>query len=215
MELCPVCRSRGQEFFYLKKKNRSFRLCTSCHLVFQTGETLPSSGEEQGRYELHRNDGNDQGYTRWLESFLDRGFYPWYKGGNVLDFGSGPEPVLTDLLNNQGIQTVPYDRYFQPLWPEDQSFSMIILSEVLEHLIDPVREFTKIASLCDRGARLVFQTAFRRNSSPQWFGSWWYKEDITHTRFYNAESLMALGEQSGWSLIYQDGRSMGCFQKIR
>ena len=189
-------------------------ICPGCRLVFQTCETLPSSGEEQGRYDQHRNDKDDPGYTGytgWLNRFLQNGVYPWYKGGCVLDFGSGPEPVLTDLLSKDGVETVPYDKFYQPLWPDGRLFSLIVLSEVLEHLADPVVELKKIGSVSKPGARLVFQTAYRKDNSLRWFESWWYKEDITHIRFYNAESLHALGEHSGWSLIYQDGASMGVF----
>ena len=214
MELCPVCAKQGELFLYLKKKKRRFMLCPICRLVFQTSESLPSSRVEQSRYNQHRNDGDDPGYTGWLERFLLKGFYPWYEGGTVLDFGSGPAPILTNLLTDKGVETVSYDKYYQPLWPKNQIFSFVILSEVLEHLKDPVKEFKKIASLCNPGTRLVLQTAFRKDNSFEWFKAWWYKEDITHIRFYNAESLQALGEQSGWSLIYQDGSSIGCFQKI-
>ncbi len=209
--ICPVCAGSAETFFTLPGKNREFCQCRKCTVLFQVD--IPDEAEEKARYDLHRNDSDDPGYKQWLSRFITTGILPWYRGGRILDFGSGPEPALTDMLKVKGYRVVSYDKYYAPVWPENQKFSLVILSEVLEHLDDPVLEFQRIRSVAEPGSRLVFQTYFRQNSDPRWFQSWWYKEDITHIRFYNAASLYALGKESGWKLVYQDGKSMGCFRK--
>ena len=208
---CPLCRSLSHPYFALEKQSRFFHICPNCCLVFQ--ENLPAEKEEKARYDLHRNDGEDPGYLSWLTRFIERGIAPWYEGGDILDFGSGPEPVLTELLRTRGWQVVPYDKYFAPQWPREGAFGMIVLSEVLEHLADPVGELKRICTLASENALLTLQTSFIKSTNPSWFSSWWYKEDLTHIRFYSVSSLDALGRKSGWKLIYQDGLSLACFRK--
>lgn len=209
--LCPVCAGVSDRHYENPKQPRLFRLCRSCRLVFQ--ETLPSPEEERSRYALHRNSREDRGYRQWLETFLAKGVLPWDPGGPVLDFGSGPEPVLSEMLRERGREVFSYDKYFAPRRPREERFGLVLLSEVLEHLGDPAEEFRRIAAQTLPGGRLVLQSSFLRSFAPAWFGSWWYKEDTTHIRFFSASSLTALGEASGWTLLYQDGRSLGVFQK--
>ncbi|OQY35446.1 MAG: hypothetical protein B6241_00660 [Spirochaetaceae bacterium 4572_59] len=210
---CPLCSSRSDHFYHNSKQNRNFYLCPDCSLIFQGRASLPDELEEKARYELHHNSGGDQGYISWLERFISEGMDPWYSGGAVLDFGSGPRPVLTDMLKRKGLDVCSYDKYFSPTWPEGRTFSCILLSEVLEHLVDPLSEFRKIASLSETGAKIILQSAFLQNYDKKCFGSWWYKEDVTHIRFYSASSLQMLGLKSGWNLEYQDGRSLAVFRK--
>ena len=211
--LCPLCGSRGEHFYYYSRQKRDFYLCPLCRLLYQETSSLPDEEEERARYSLHRNSEEDKGYVEWLERFISRAVLPWFRGGSILDFGSGPEPVLSRLLAGQGRDVYSYDKYFSPSWPGDRTFSFVILSEVLEHLADPLKEFRRIASLTEKNGRIVLQTSFLRFFNKEWFGSWWYKEDVTHIRFYSASSLIMLGQQSGWTLEYQDGRSIAVFKK--
>lgn len=210
---CPLCSSRSDFFYHSSKQNRTFYLCPDCSLVFQENSSLPDKSEEKARYDLHHNSEKDPGYISWLERFISQGMDPWFSGGTVLDFGSGPRPVLTEILKRKGLDVCSYDKYFAPHWPTGRNFTFIILSEVLEHLADPVAEFRKIATLAEKDARIVLQSAFLRIIEKNWFASWWYKEDITHIRFYSAVSLRMLGIKSGWTLEYQDGRSLAVYKK--
>ncbi len=212
---CPVCGSRASFFYHHKKQERRFFLCADCSLVFQEEASLPEPDREQERYSLHQNSLKDRGYVHWLEKFMKEAIFPWYQTGDILDFGSGPEPVLTKLLRQCNRNVYPYDKYFAPQWPEGKTFSMIVLSEVLEHLDDPVSEFRRIAAVADNGCFLTLQTSFLRNLDSKTFSAWWYKDDITHKRFYCASSLLRLGLESGWDLIYQDGTSIAVYKKSR
>jgi len=106
-----------------------------------------------------------------------------------------------------------YDPFYAPRKPPEQDFSMVVLSEVLEHLSDPAEEFRRLGEITKDGARIILKTAFVRDLSAGWFKSWWYKEDPTHIRFYNPSSLAELGRRSGWSLMYQDDRSLAVYKK--
>ncbi|MDC7235538.1 MAG: class I SAM-dependent methyltransferase [Spirochaetales bacterium] len=183
--------------------------------MFQTTDTLPASEEEKARYELHQNDDTDEGYVRWLTSFINSSVIPWYKQGSVLDFGSGPQAVLTDLLRDRDYPVYSYDPYFSDRWPEEgEPFSLILMCEVLEHVNDPAEVFRRLFSVSAEGAVISLKTAFLPSSGQVGdFKGWWYRQDITHIRFYNPQSLKVLGENSGWKLIRQDGKSLAVYEK--
>ncbi|MBF9015699.1 MULTISPECIES: class I SAM-dependent methyltransferase [unclassified Oceanispirochaeta] len=221
-EICPVCSGGGKFFYKTGKKGRSesevkrfFFLCPSCSLVFQSILSLPRPDEELARYELHRNDKEDEGYRNWLGSFIKSSVVPWYHEGNILDFGSGPRPVLTELLESEGYPVFSYDPFFAPRWPDPDEgpFSLILLCEVLEHIHDPLKEFKRLNDLAADGAVLSLKTQFLPSVDSVDFKGWWYKEDPTHIRFYNSESLRVLGAQSGWDLVREDGKSLAVYKK--
>lgn len=212
-EFCPLCSTGGNYFYQVMEKGRTFFLCPSCKLVFQSVESLPGADEERSRYELHRNDKEDEGYRNWLGSFIKSSVIPWYKNGDILDFGSGPRPVLTEILESKGYSVFSYDPFFAPLWPEQRAFSLILLCEVLEHIHDPLKEFRRLGAVAADGAVLSLKTQFLPSLNPHDFKGWWYKEDTTHIRFYSPESLKALGENSGWDLMSQDGKSLAIYKK--
>ena len=211
MSLCPLCSTQADFFYHHSKQGRSFQLCGNCLLVFQEGG-LPSSDEERSRYELHNNSPADSGYRKWLESFIRKAVVPYYQTGNILDFGSGPRPVLSEILEQMGYPVSSYDPYFSPCWPGEGPFSLILLCEVLEHVYDPVKAFRRLVSAAAGDARLVVRTEFLPSFRAEDFGTWWYKEDITHVRFYSELSLRTLGEKSGWELEREDGSSQAVFR---
>lgn len=212
-EICPICSAGGNFFYKIMKKSRTFFLCPSCNLVFQTVESLPGADEELARYELHRNDEEDEGYRKWLGSFIKSSVIPWYNDGSILDFGSGPRPVLSEILESEGYPVFSYDPFFAPRWPDEGNFSLILLCEVLEHIHDPLKEFRRLGSVAADGAILSLKTQFLPSSNSDDFKGWWYKEDTTHIRFYSPESLKVLGEKSGWDLMNQDGKSLAIYKK--
>ena len=213
---CPLCNEPSGLFHSFQRKTggeRSFSLCRHCSFVFQNEATLPGAGEERERYELHRNDPDDKGYLNWLEGFVKAAVTPWYTGGRILDYGSGPRPVLSELLSSRGLPVSSYDPYFAPLWPEDGPFSMILLCEVLEHVHNPLNDFRRLCSSAGEGAVLSVMTQFLPSLDAGDFKSWWYKEDPTHIRFFTPESLEMLGEKTGWRLISENSKSIAVFRK--
>ncbi len=213
---CPVCQGRGSSF--LQDRGRIFLRCPDCCLVFQQSNTLPSAGEERARYEAHHNDPVQEGYRKWLESFAGKALDAWDGQGHILDFGSGPRPVLADLLREQGYRVFHYDPFFAPLWPEEgQPFSLILLCEVLEHVARPVETLKALGKQACPKALMAVQTLFlprgEGNEEAGAFARWWYRQDITHIRFYSPPSLKALAEAGGWKLVKEDKSSFALFEK--
>lgn len=210
---CPLCSSQGNEFYRLEKKKRFFYSCSNCSLIFQSRETCLSEEDEKARYEQHENTLENAGYRQWLESFIQDAFLPWYKEGNILDFGSGPSPALTELLKEQSYPVFSYDPYFSPVWPADHPYHMFLVCEVLEHIKDPLKEFRKLYDQAAEDGILSLKTQFLPNFERESFRGWWYKEDPTHICFYSPRSLKVLGELSGWNLIFHDQKSLAIYKK--
>ncbi len=213
---CPVCRARGLSFF--QDGGRSFLRCPCCTLVFQASGCLPGPEEEKARYEAHHNDPAQKGYKKWLEAFASRAMAFWDGKGSILDFGSGPRPVLANLLRARGYKVFHYDPFFSPRWPvEGEPFHLILLCEVLEHITRPVETLKRLYSRAGQGGLMALQTLFlpkeERPGGCEAFARWWYRQDITHIRFYNPSSLMAMAEASGWRLAEEDASSFALFEK--
>lgn len=135
------------------------------------------------------------------------------KGGTALDFGCGPQPVLAGLLRERGYTAEAYDPLF---FPEEgyreKSFDLICLTEVLEHLADPMETLRELKErLADKGV-LAVMTLFHPND-PEKFQKWWYRRDATHVSFYTEKTLGKMTERLGMSLRSIDAERLAVMGK--
>ncbi|MDX2454533.1 class I SAM-dependent methyltransferase [Desulfosarcina sp.] len=150
--------------------------------------------DEKTIYDLHENDPQDPRYRRFLSRFvsplLER-LNPNQKG---LDFGCGPGPTLSVLLEEQGQQVDLYD----PFYYDDPSvfhkkYDFICATEVVEHLRDPKREFASLFKMLKRGGWLGIMT--KRVMDKYAFGQWHYIRDMTHICFYRQHTFEYLARR--------------------
>ncbi len=113
----------------------------------------------------------------------------------ILDYGSGPEPSMAQLLTEAGYEVSLFDPYFQPLRPTGD-FDLILLHEVFEHLREPRTELEKIKQQLRAGGRLVIRTELR----PADFENWWYARDNTHILFPSSQTMAWIAQDSGFTL---------------
>jgi hypothetical protein len=180
-----------------KSDKRLFLLCSVCSCVFLDSRHLLGPSEERARYEQHRN-----APTPEYESFLNRLVDPLgamapagTKEG--LDYGCGPVPVLSALLEKKGVKMAHYDPFFFPE-PEllDKQYSVIACSEAAEHFHRPRQEFDRLNRLMKPGSVLGVMTQMRA----QWDGffDWYYPRDPTHVTFYSPRTMRWIASQYGW-----------------
>jgi len=181
--ICPLCR-RTETREYSRDKRRNFIQCKTCDLVFVPSVQFLSTEEEKKRYDLHQNSPEDTGYRR----FLDRLFQPLHQclqpGSAGLDFGSGPEPLLSRMFEEAGHSMAIYDRYYEPVPVAlENTYDFITASEVVEHLRDPRKELDQLWACLKPEGLLGIMTKFavERDAFPQWH----YKNDLTHICFYS------------------------------
>lgn len=194
---CPLCEAspqpRGEE-----TDGRHYFDCPRCRLVFlDPGERLGPE-QERARYEAHDNGPHNSGYRVFLERLADPLAARLPKGAEGLDFGSGPGPTLSILLEERGFPMTLYDPFFAPQ-PGTllRRYDFITCVETIEHLFHPRMEMTRLASCLLPGGLLAVMTEVLRDSID--FSEWWYRRDPTHVGFYREETLSWMGSHFGWS----------------
>ncbi len=181
--------------------------CPACGFVGLEEERHPTVEAARERYLQHQNFSTQAGYVAMLDKFIESCVSPFAATGDaILDFGCGPEPVLMGLLDKRGYRADAYDPLFRP----DESYrgrayDLVVLTEVLEHLTDPLETLQDILPVLKPGGHLAAQTLFRP-AGREAFGEWWYRRDSTHVSFFNQRSAETLGKALGLGKVWSDGK---------
>lgn len=200
------CRLCGALALPLRLPDGAYEECPACGFVQKTLTRLPKPEEERRRYLQHHNDPDDPGYRSWMLSFVRSALEPWLKPGmKVLDYGSGPTPLMERLLAGRGLEVRSYDPYFcaDASW-EGETWDVAIVHEVAEHLAWPRRSLDCLAARLAPGAFLAVRTRFLPASRDE-LAAWWYRMDSTHVGFFSPRSLGLWAARHGLKPIYDDG----------
>lgn len=204
---CLLCHSDSTSFV------AGTFICPECALVFKNPADFLSASDDHDRYAQHQNNSEDQGYRDFLgkllnplKEFLPPHFY-------ALDFGCGPGPTLSLLLEDEGGDVENYDPIFFPdahlLIPE--TYDLVTSTEVVEHFKTPEKDWELLVGLVKDGGLLGVMTQFYVESID--FQKWWYKNDPTHVAFYQEKTLNYLAETYHLDMIYNDHKSVVIFRK--
>jgi SAM-dependent methyltransferase len=201
-ETCPLCRSAciGS---YGADKRRRYLQCAECDLVFVPPADFLSEQKEKQRYDTHQNSPEDQHYRQ----FLSRTFLPLNErlspGSRGLDFGSGPGPTLSVMLQEAGHQVAIYDRFYAPdLSVFQNEYDFITATEVVEHLRHPQEDLDRLWSCLKPGGTLAVMTKLVLN--PEKFAAWHYKNDLTHICFFSQSTFRWLAARWHAELEFKD-----------
>jgi 2-polyprenyl-3-methyl-5-hydroxy-6-metoxy-1,4-benzoquinol methylase len=179
---CPLCACEELDAYFEDKK-RVYLRCRSCRLVHVPERYWLSHQDEKAIYDFHQNSPQDAGYRQFLSRLsvpLLTKLKPQQQG---LDFGCGPGPTLSVLLEEQGHQVDLYDPYYR----DDRTvfakrYDFVCATEVVEHLQCPGDEFTTLFGLLRPGGWLAVMTKLVEDLNA--FGQWQYIRDMTHICFY-------------------------------
>ena len=97
---CEICGRATVAWFHPKTSVR-YDVCPSCDHIRRDPSLDPTPGEEKSQYDLHENSPDNEGYVRFLKRFADCSLHPFLPEGRVLDLGSGPAPVFTEILGSE------------------------------------------------------------------------------------------------------------------
>lgn len=184
---CPLCRETAGETF-LEDKNRAFLRCTNCMLVFVPTRFWLSAEKERAIYDLHQNDAQDPGYRRFLSRLSRPLLERLGTNKKGLDFGCGPGPTLSLLLEAHGHRVDLYDPfYYNDASVFARTYDFICATEVVEHLHDPQKEFAAMFNMLRTGGWLGIMTKLVRDA--QAFKNWHYIRDMTHVCFYSGRTF--------------------------
>lgn len=209
---CKVC---GGTTTPLKDKQLPvlYHVCMKCSFIFKDESNQISLAKELHQYSRHNNTMESTGYVNMFKNLINDFVKPLKITNKVLDFGSGPGPVLYQLLLEEGYNAFHYD----PFYKNDASYKenlyqLITSTEVVEHFFDPMKEFKHIASLLEEGGHLLIMTHIR-NSNLKVFLNWWYRRDVTHVSFYHLNTFEYIAQVCGLELIKHNDKNIILFKK--
>ena len=205
MNECRLCANPETEQ-WIDNKGKTYHYCSICGIIQLDPTHFLSSAEEQERYLRHNNTPENRGYITYLTNFIDTAVIPYVKPeGEILDFGSGPVPVLSDILTSRGFSTQSYDPFFNDItdW-ETGSFNAIVAVEVFEHLHHPAKVFPRIQKALKPEGNLILRTLLHEENYKS-FMKWWYREDKTHVTFYSEKTIKYICRRWDFVLIQIEG----------
>jgi len=191
---CPLCNEAGSQAYHCDRW-RSYRRCFRCHLVFVPRAHHLSPERERAHYDSHENSPDDPAYRRFLARLEEPLAERLGSAALGLDFGCGPGPTLSVMLEERGHRVALYDRYFAP----DTSvlaerYDFITATEVIEHLANPGEVLDQLWLQLVSGGWLGLMTALLEGVD---FPRWYYKNDPTHISFFARETFLWLGRRWG------------------
>jgi SAM-dependent methyltransferase len=207
VDKCILCKSEVEEVYDPQLK-LFFYHCPICEFVYQDQKSHASLEEEKDQYDFHQNSFENIGYVNYLRRFLEDHVLPLKKSGKALDFGSGPGPVLYELLKEHFEEVAHYDPFYHPdLSALDQKYDVITSTEVVEHMKDPMKEFRRLRNLLKEDGYLVIMTSFRLMDMEE-FLTWWYRRDSTHISFYHPKSFAYIAGQVGLKILKDNEKNV-------
>lgn len=180
---CPLCNNSATRHFH-RDKNREYRQCDCCLLVFVPPDYHLDAAREKAEYDLHQNNVDDPGYRRFLSRLV------WPVQAKIpppaqgLDFGCGPGPALAQMFQKAGYVMKMFDKFYA----RDFSvlagpYDFITCTEVVEHLAEPGKTLDQLFSIIVPGGWLGIMTKLVIDSAA--FARWHYKNDLTHICFFS------------------------------
>lgn len=164
-----------------------------CSLVFVPKTFHLSEKEEKQRYDLHKNDPTDPGYRAFLSRICNPLKARLSKRAHGLDFGCGPGPTLSLMLQEHGHTVDIYDKFYAHN-PEvfQREYDFVTATEVVEHLKNPQYELQRLYRLIKPNGILGIMTKLAIDKPA--FKNWHYKRDPTHICFFSKTTFEWLGK---------------------
>jgi hypothetical protein len=168
-------------------------------LVFVAPEFYLGPEREKAEYDLHENSADDGGYRQFLSRLSVPLCERLTNKQQGLDFGCGPGPVLSLMLEQAGHSVALYDPYYRPQTALLAAhYDFITATEVVEHLYHPGAELETLWQMLKAGGYLGLMTKLVRDRDA--FSRWHYKNDPTHVCFFSAPTWRWWAQEHGASL---------------
>jgi SAM-dependent methyltransferase len=166
---------------------------------------------EREHYGTHENDPADPGYRAFLSRLADPLAARLAPGAEGLDYGSGPGPTLSIMMEEKGFRTSLYDPFFAP---DDavlrRSYDFITCTETAEHFFSPAEELERLDRMLRPGGWLGVMTEALDDARD--FATWRYARDPTHVCFYHRTTMEWIARHHGWK-TESPGRNVFLFRK--
>jgi transcription initiation factor TFIIIB Brf1 subunit/transcription initiation factor TFIIB len=189
---CPLCHQSATPFW--EDARRAYFQCPDCGLVFADPASHLTREDEKRVYDQHENDPSDARYRQFLGRLAQPLLARLQPGMSGLDYGSGPGPTLSMLLEEAGMTMAIYDPIYAPdRTVLERTYDFVTCSEVAEHFRVPGEEWKRLVSLVHPGGWLGIMT--KQVLDRERFPTWHYKNDPTHVCFYSQRTWKWLGDR--------------------
>ncbi|HCU08778.1 MAG TPA: class I SAM-dependent methyltransferase [Clostridiales bacterium] len=207
---CKICGSttlRIETRIRKRASLRSYRRCPACEYIFLDDAFRLSPEDEFNEYERHQNSIEDPRYVAFFEGFIKDAIisHTSKKEMRCLDFGSGPSPVLAQLLERKFGWTVDlYDKFYasSEIY-RGNTYDLITATEVVEHLNDPMHYFRLFKDLLKPNGILSIMTLFHPKCDAE-FMKWYYPRDPSHISFYTPKTMEVIAAHLGFQILFCD-----------
>jgi len=210
---CKICGQEAQSFFDDYMKCETY-FCQPCEYIFKDDAAIISTDKELKVYQQHNNTEENLGYVAMFRDFMEKTFLPYRAEiETVLDFGSGPNPVLASIMRREGFEVEHYDKFFAPEKVyEHKQYDLITSTEVVEHISDVQEVMALFTAHLKPNGYLAIMTQFHPNDEGAYL-KWWYRRDPTHISFFRPHTFSVLAAQHGLRLLYHDQKKLVLLQK--
>lgn len=184
---CPLCldaRPQASETVH----GRMLLDCPVCRLLYVHPAHHLDAERERAHYGLHQNHPSDAGYRRFLSRVAQPVLSRVVRGATGLDYGCGPGPTLSVMLEESGLKVHDYDPFFAPdVRALERDYDFVTCTEVVEHFSRPRLEFERLRRLLRPGGLLAVMTEVLQPDRD--VATWGYARDPTHVCFYRWETF--------------------------
>jgi hypothetical protein len=196
---CPLCNT-NPKLAFLSDAEREYYRCSCCDLIFVPREYHLSEIDQRARYDSHNNDPDDPRYRNFFNQLLVPLLAILPSNSYGLDFGSGPGPTLSLMLEECGHKVDLYDKFYAQNDAVFQNrYDFITVTEVVEHLPNPLKDLEALVKILQKGGILAIMTEI---ISPQLdFTNWYYKNDPSHVCFYSEKTFLYLANLLGLEIV--------------
>ena len=190
--------------------------CPRCEAIFLQRDHILDKKMEKTEYDRHENTMDNNGYVNSFRELIDKYIIEFtgdLKGKKILDFGCGPNPVLSEILKKYEADVVHYDPYFfKDISFKSEQFDIVVSTEVFEHLSNPYNELKLIKDLLKKDSFLIIKTQFH-NMKDDDFLTWWYRRDPTHIIFYTSKTFEYMAKKTGFVIMFSDNEEIIVLKK--
>ncbi|MBS0010446.1 MAG: class I SAM-dependent methyltransferase [Bacteroidales bacterium] len=198
MVICPLCNNKESLKIIKGPDSRAYRECDQCRLIFTEARFLPSEESEKKRYLTHKNGIQYKGYVNFLNRAIEPALPFLNKDMRGLDFGCGPSPTLSVILEQKGLICDNYDIFFFPDLPREK-YDFIFATECFEHFFFPAKEIQHIKSLLKANGILIIMTETWK--SVKAFTNWYYARDFTHVSFFHIQTFDFIAQKFEFEIL--------------
>ena len=208
MAICKTC-SKSVQTIYDDQYDHNYYYCNHCEFISLDENKIVAPDQEKKEYSFHHNSFENDGYVNMLREFIAKAISPLNPQiKTALDFGSGPGPVLAELLRQEGFKTDIYDKHFAPERVYlNKKYDLITATEVFEHLKDPMATLKLLKSHLNENGILAMMTLFHSNNKAE-FLKWWYRRDSTHIAFFTHKTFKVMADLLAMKVIIVDRKNI-------